>query len=307
MRAVFQSSFGGRDVMEVGDLPDPLIGPDTITVRVRAAGVNPVDWKIREGYLQGAYPHQLPLVPGWDVAGTVEAVGPAVRELAVGDEVLGYVRKDLVSGGAYAELVSASVRHLARKPASVSFVAAAGLPLAGLTALQSLDAVGVSDGDVVLVHAGAGGVGHLAVQLAVARGARVIATASERNHDFLRSLGAEPAAYGEGLVDAVRALVPGGVDAAVDYVGGDAIGQSAALAKDPARTASNVDPTAVAEVGGVYCFVRPDSAQLAALVAMLEDGTLRVEVQQVLPLEDAAEAHRVLEDGHVRGKLVLEV
>ena len=307
MRAVFQSSFGGRDVMEVGDLPDPLIGPDTITVRVRAAGVNPVDWKIREGYLQGAYPHQLPLVPGWDVAGTVEAVGPAVRELAVGDEVLGYVRKDLVSGGAYAELVSASVRHLARKPASVSFVAAAGLPLAGLTALQSLDAVGVSDGDVVLVHAGAGGVGHLAVQLAVARGARVIATASERNHDFLRSLGAEPAAYGEGLVDAVRALVPDGVDAAVDYVGGDAIGQSAALAKDPARTASNVDPTAVAEVGGVYCFVRPDSAQLAALVAMLEDGTLRVEVQQVLPLEDAAEAHRVLEDGHVRGKLVLEV
>ena len=307
MRAVFQSSYGGPDVLEIGELPDPLIGPDTITVRVRAAGVNPVDWKIREGYLQGAFPHQLPLVPGWDVAGVVEAVGPAVRELAVGDEVLGYVRKDLVSGGAYAELVSASSRHLARKPAGVPFEAAAGLPLAGLTALQSLDAVGASEGDVVLIHAGAGGVGHLAVQLAAARGARVIATASARNHDYLRSLGAEPVLYGDGLVDAVQSLVPDGVDAAVDYVGGAAIAQSAELVKDVGRTASNVDPAAVAAVGGLYCFVRPDSAQLAELVAMVERGALRVEVQQVLPLEQAAEAHRILQEGHVRGKLVLTV
>jgi NADPH:quinone reductase-like Zn-dependent oxidoreductase len=304
VRAVFQSSFGGPDVLEVGEQPDPLLGPDTITVRVRAAGVNPVDWKIREGYLQRAFPHQLPLVPGWDVAGVVDAVGPAVRELAVGDEVLGYVRKDLVQGGAYAELVSASTRHLTRKPAGVSFEVAAALPLAGLTALQSLDAVGVTSGDVVLVHAGAG---HLAVQLAVARGARVLATASERNHDFLRSLGAEPVAYGDGLVEAVRALAPGGIDAAVDYVGGDAIRQSAELAKDAARTSSNVDPTAIAEVGGLYCFVRPDSAQLADLVAMVDRGELRVEVQQALPLEQAAEAHRVLQEGHVRGKLVLTV
>ena len=212
-----------------------------------------------------------------------------------------------MQGGAYAELVSASARHLARKPSGVSFEDAAALPLAGLTALQSLDAVGVSDGDVVLVHAGAGGVGHLAVQLAVARGARVLATASARNHDFLRTLGAEPVSYGDGLVDAVRSLVPDGVDAAVDYVGGAAIGQSAELAKAVGRTASNVDPTAVAEVGGVYCFVRPDSAQLTELVGMLDRGALRVEVQQVLPLEQAAEAHRVLQEGHVRGKLVLRV
>ncbi len=307
MRAVQQESFGGGDVLRVGERPDPLLGPDTITVRVRAAGVNPVDWKIREGHLQGAFPHVLPLVPGWDVAGVVEAVGPAVRDLAVGDEVLGYVRKDVVSDGAWAELVSASSRHLALKPPGVPFEVAGALPLAGLTALQSLDEVRVAAGETVLVHAAAGGVGHLAVQIAVARGARVVGTASERNHDFLRSLGAEPVAYGAGLVDAVRALAPEGVDAAVDYVGGEAIAQSALLAKDAGRTASNVDPTAVAEAGGVYCFVRPDSAQLAQLAAMVDGGAVRVEVQQAFPLERAAEALALLEQGHVRGKLVLTV
>ncbi|SDQ72863.1 NADP-dependent oxidoreductase [Quadrisphaera sp. DSM 44207] len=307
MRAVYQESFGGPDVLQVGERPDPLVGPDTVLVRVQAAGVNPVDWKIREGYLQGAFPHLLPVVPGWDVAGVVEAVGPAVRDLAVGDEVLGYVRKDVVSEGAYAELVSAGDRHLALKPPRVDVVQAGGLPLAGLTALQSLEAVRVGSGDTVLVHAAAGGVGHLAVQIAVARGARVIGTASERNHDFLRSLGAEPVAYGEGLVDAVRALAPEGVDAAVDYVGGEAIAQSAQLVRDPARSASNVDPTAIAEAGGVYCFVRPDPLQLAQLVAMVDEGALRVHVQQTFPLEQAADAHRLLQENHVRGKLVLTV
>ena len=307
MRAIFQESFGGADVLQLGERPDPLLGPDTVIVRVRTAGVNPVDWKIREGYLQTAFPHVLPLVPGWDVAGVVETVGTAVRDLAVGDEVLGYVRKDLVSGGSFAELVSASSRHLALKPPGVTFEVAGALPLAGLTALQSLDDVRLAAGETVLVHAAAGGVGHLAVQLAVVRGARVIGTASERNHDFLRSLGAEPVAYGEGLVDAVRALAPDGVDAAVDYVGGEAIAQSALLAKDPGRTASNVDPAAVAEVGGIHCFVRPDSHQLAQLVALVDGGAVRVEVQQVFPLEQAADALALLEEGHVRGKLVLTV
>lgn len=283
------------------------MGPDTILVRTKTAGLNPVDWKIREGYLKGAFPHLLPLVPGWDVAGVVEAVGPAVRAFAPGDEVLGYVRKDLVSEGAYAELVSASARHLARKPAGVAWPAAGALPLAGLTAWQSLDAVKVGKGDTVLVHAAAGGVGHLAVQLAVARGARVIGTASESNHEFLRSLGAEPVTYGDGLVEAVRALVPGGVDAAVDYVGGDSIRQSVELAEDAGRTASNVDPGAIAEVGGIYCFVQPDSAQLAELVGLVASGAVRVEVQQAFPLDQVVEATQLQEQGHVRGKLVLTV
>jgi NADPH:quinone reductase-like Zn-dependent oxidoreductase len=305
MRAVYLKSYGGPDVLQVGERPEPLVGPDTVLVRVRAAGVNPVDWKIREGYLQGAFPHVLPLVPGWDVAGVVEAVGPAVHDLAVGDEVLGYVRKDFVSEGAYAELVSASSRHLALKPPGVDVVEAAALPLAGLTALQSLDAVRVGAGETVLVHAAAGGVGAFAVQIAVARGARVLGTASERNHDFLRSLGAEPVSYGDGLVDAVRALAPDGVDASVDYIGGQAIGQAAELVREPRRSASNVDPAAVAETGGTYCFVHPDPLQLAQLAAMVDEGSVKVHVQQTFPLEQAADAHRLLEQGHVRGKLVL--
>ena len=291
VRAVYLESFGGPDVLRVGERPTPLVGPDTVLVRVQAAGVNPVDWKIREGHLQGAFPHVLPVVPGWDVAG---------------DDVIGYVRKDVVSEDTYAELVSASERHLALRPPSVDVVQAGALPLAGLTALQSLDAVRVGAGDTVLVHAAAGGVGAFAVQLAAARGARVIGTASERNHDFLRSLGAEPVLYGERLVDAVQALAPDGVDAAVDYVGGEAIAQSAKLVRDPARSASNVDP-AVAESGGTYCFVRPDALQLAQLVAMVDEGSLRVHVQQAFPLEQVADAHRLLEQGHVRGKLVLTV
>jgi NADPH:quinone reductase-like Zn-dependent oxidoreductase len=307
MRAVYQETYGGPDVLAVGELTDPLLGPDTILVRVRAAGVNPVDWKVREGYLQPAFPHVLPMVPGWDVAGVVEAVGPAVRDLAVGDEVLGYVRKDFVGEGAYAELVSASSRHLALKPPGVPFEVAGALPLAGLTALQSLEAVHVREGDTVLVHAAAGGVGHLAVQLARAKGARVIGTASERNHEFLRSLGAEPVTYGDGLVEAVRALAPGGVDAAVDYVGGQAIAQSAELAKDVGRTASNVEPGPVLEAGGVYCFVHPDPAQLAQLVALVDEGVVRVEVQRSFPLEQAAEAMALVQEGHVRGKVVLTV
>ncbi len=200
MRAVFHESYGGPEVLRVGERPGPLVGPDTVLVRVRAAGVNPVDVKVGAGGLQGAFPSFLPTVPGWDAAGVVEAVGPSVRDVAVGDEVLGYFRKDFVRDGTYAELVAGSSRHVTRKPPGLSWEVAGALPLAGLTAWQSLDAVGVAAGDVVLVHAAAGGVGHLAVQIAVARGARVIGTASERNHAFVASLGAEPVSYGDGLV-----------------------------------------------------------------------------------------------------------
>lgn len=305
MRAIQQEKFGGPEVLVIGERERPMLSPDGIIVDVRAAGVNPVDFKIREGYLKGAFPTSLPLVPGWDAAGVVAAVGPAVRGYAKGDEVLGYVRKDVVSDGTYAEQVSASARHLAHKPAGVSFEVAAALPLAGLTALQSLDAVGVKEGETVLVHAAAGGVGHLAVQIAVARGARVIGTASAGNHEYLRSIGAEPVEYGDGLVAAVRSLAPDGVDAAMDYVGGAAITASVELAKDAGRTTSNVDPKAVREAGGLYCFVQPDTDGLTALVAMVEAGTLVVEVARTYPLEQAADAHREQEAGHVRGKLVL--
>lgn len=307
MRAIAITTYGDADVMSLQDLPEPLVGPDTVLVRVQAAGVNPVDTKVRAGYLQGAFPSHFPLVLGWDLAGVVEQVGPAVTEYAVGDEVLGYVRRDELQHGTYAELVPAPLRALAPKPAGVSWTAAGGLPLAGLTARQALDAAMVSSGDTVLIHAAAGGVGGLAVQLAVGRGARVIGTAGQGNHDYLRSLGAEPVTYGDGLAEAVRALAPDGVDAVLDLIGGAALAGSPSLVKDPARIVSIIDPGTVLGMGGRYVFVRPDSAQLSELVALVADGSLKVEIAHELPLDEAAKAHRLSEEGHVRGKIVLRV
>jgi NADPH:quinone reductase-like Zn-dependent oxidoreductase len=307
VKAIALDRFGGTDVLQLVDLPEPKLGPDWVVIRVRAAGVNPVDAKVRAGSLEPAFPTTFPLVPGWDVAGVVEQVGPAVPEYSVGDEVIGYVRKDVIGEGTYAELVAANVRHVAPKPASASFEEAAALPLAGLTAEQALDAAAVADGDTVLVHAAAGGVGTFAVQLATLRGARVLGTASERNADYLRGLGAEPVTYGEGLADRVRALAPGGVDAAVDLVGGESLDVSAELVADRGRIVSVVDAEAVLRLGGRYVFVRPDAAMLARLSDLVDDGRLRVEVSRTFPLEEAAQAQELIESGHVRGKVVLTV
>jgi NADPH:quinone reductase-like Zn-dependent oxidoreductase len=307
MKAITVASFGGPDVVELTDQPDPIVGPDSVLIRVRASSVNPVDWKIREGYLQGALVHHLPVILGWDVAGVVEQVGPTVPGFSVGDEVYGYVRKDVVEHGTYAELVAAGVRHIAPKPATATFEQAAALPLAGLTALQSLDAVRVADGDIVLVHAAAGGVGHLAVQLAVARGARVIGTASTANHDFLRSLGAEPVVYGDGLSDRVRGLAPDGVDAVLDFVGGDALAISPEVVKRADRIVSVVDGATAVGFGGMWVFVRPDPEGLARLAALMDSGKLRADIARTFPLADAGAALTLVQGGHVRGKVVITV
>jgi len=299
--------FGGPEVLSVEELPTPPTGPDMVLVRAEAAAVNPVDWKIRRGYLTGAYPHHFPLVPGWDVAGVVEAVGPAVTEFAPGDPVLGYVRRDEVQHGTYAELVPAPIRTLARRPEGLDAVTAAAVPLAGLTAHQALDAIGVGEGDTVLVHSAAGGVGSFAVQLARLRGARVIGTCGERNDDYLRELGVEPVRYGEGLAARVRELAPEGVDAVVDLRGPDALATTPEVLRTPGRVVSIVDAGAVKELGGRYVFVRPNPEQLAELARLVADGKLRVEISERFPLERAADAHRRSEEGHVRGKIVIEI
>ncbi|WP_199925898.1 NADP-dependent oxidoreductase [Streptomyces sp. NRRL S-495] len=304
MKAIAIHRYGGPEVVEYTDLPDPKVGPDSVLVQVRAAGVNPVDWKVREGLLDGLLDAHFPLVMGWDAAGVVRAVGGGVTEFAPGDEVYGYVRKDTVEHGTYAELVAAPVRTLARKPAALDWAQAGGLPLAGLTALQSLRAVGVGPGDTVLVHAAAGGVGHLAVQIARALGARVIGTAGERNHAYLRELGAEPVRYGEGLAERVRELAPAGVDAALDLVGGDAVEVSAGLVADPARIASVAD-FGVKARGGRYVWVRPDAAGLAELAALADAGRLTVTVASTFPLAQAASAQALSAEGRTRGKIVL--
>ena len=308
VRAVAIHEYGGPELLEVTDVPEPPLGPDVVMVEARAAGVNPVDYKIRQGGLVSRYPCHFPLVPGWDVAGVVRAVGPAVPEFAPGDEVVGYVRRDHIQWGTYAELVPAPVRTLAAKPPSLSWAQAAALPLAGLTAWQALTrALEVGHGDVVLVHAAAGGVGSFAVQLAQTLGAGVIGTASEANHDHLRALGAEPVAYGEGLVERVRSVAPEGVTAVLDLVGGEALDASPQLLREGGRLASVVDPGRVQKLGGRYWFVRPDAGDLAVLCGLVDEGRLAVHVERTFPLEQAADAHRLLEGGHMRGKAALEI
>jgi NADPH:quinone reductase-like Zn-dependent oxidoreductase len=308
MRAIAIQEYGGPEVLQLTDRPEPVVGPDVVLVRARAAGVNPVDFKVCQGGLADRYPCHLPLIPGWDVAGVVESVGPAVPELSPGDEVVGYVRRDDIEWGTYAELVAAPVRTLARKPSSLTWAQAASLPLAALTAWQLLTRVlGVGEDDVVLVHAAAGGVGSFAVQLAQVLGASVVGTASEANHDYLRGLGAEPVLYGEGLVERVLSLVPNGVTAVVDLVGGDALEASPQLLAQGGRLASVRDPARVVELGGRYWFVRPDADDLAAVCRLVDEGRLGVHVERTFPLEQAADAHRLIEGGHGRGKLALEV
>ncbi|TGN79443.1 NADP-dependent oxidoreductase [Streptomyces bauhiniae] len=304
MKAVTVAASGAAP--RVSEQPEPKVGPDSVLVRVRTAGVNPVDWKVAAGRLDPILYVYLPLIPGWDVAGVVEKVGPAVTEFAPGDEVIAYARTDTAQHGTYAELVPAPVRSVARKPASLTWGQAGGLPLAGLTALQSLQAAEVTKGDTVLVNNAAGGVGTFAVQIAVAEGARVIGTASEAKADFLRSLGAEHVAYGEGLVQRVRALAPEGVDASLDFYGGEATTASLEVTKSPSRVVSIADP-AIREKGGIYVFARPDHAGLTKLGDLADAGKLTVHVERELPLAEVAEAWRLSQEGHATGKIVLRV
>ena len=304
MRAATYPAYStDLSTLEVRDLPDPKVFPGSVVVEVHAAGVNPVDWKVMAGGLDPMIDAVFPVIPGWDVAGVVTAVGIDTPEYEVGDEVIAYARKDVVGAGTFAEKVQVPVSAVARKPASLSWEQAAGLPLAGGTALRSLDAVGVGEGSTVLIHAAAGGVGSFGVQIAVARGARVIGTASERNHDYLRSLGAEPVAYGDGLVERVRALAPEGVDAVVDFVGGQ-LETTLAVLRDGGQHASIADG-AVVEHGGRAIWVRPDGRETARLVELADAGKLSVEVGGTYGLDQVAEAFAASQEGHQRGKLVI--
>lgn len=305
MRATTYSQYGDLDVLEVRDVPDPKVGPGEALVEVRRASVNPVDWKLMSGGLDGMMEATFPVVPGWDVAGVVRAVGPDTPELSVGDEVLAYARKDWVHGGTFAELVTVPVRAVAKKPAGLDWDTAGALPLAGQTAYRTLKRLEVGPGDTVLVHAAAGGVGLLAVQVARELGATVIGTASEANHEHLRSLGATPVTYGEGLADRVREIAPEGVDAVADFVGG-VLEDTLAVLREGGRHASVADPS-VLEHGGTWVWVRPDGEELQWLADLADRGGLTVEVAGRYGLDEVADAFARSREGHVRGKLVIHV
>ncbi|WP_336321690.1 NADP-dependent oxidoreductase [Streptomyces lavendofoliae] len=307
MKAISYRRYGGPEVLEYGDRPDPRVGPDKVLVEVRAAAVNPVDWKAQAGYLDTIFDTVFPVIPGWDVSGVVVQPGVSVPEFAVGDEVMGYVREDVLCHGTFAEYVAAPVRTLARKPRNLGFEEAAALPLAGLTAYQVLHrALRVRSGDTLLVHAASGAVGSMAVQIARHLGARVIGASRDEGQDRVRELGAEPVPYGDGFRDRVRELAPHGVDAALDTVGGQVLKDSAALLAPEGRLASVADGE-VLTMGGHYLWVRPDPADLTALAELAEQGVLTVRVAKSFPLEQAADAQRANMEGGLHGKVVVTV
>jgi NADPH:quinone reductase-like Zn-dependent oxidoreductase len=309
---VVASAYGGPDVLKVVDEPAGEPGPGEARIKVRAAGVNPVDYKAYSGAF-GTDPERLPIRLGSEAAGVVtaagpEAVGPA-GPVTEGQEVIAFR-----APGAYAAELVVPAQALVPKPAVLDWAQAAGLMLTGATAWHALAAASVGRGDTVLIHGGAGGVGLMAVQLAAARGAAVLATASPARHDFLRGLGAVPVAYGDGLEERARAAAPGGIDAALDLIGTDeAMDVSLALVADRARIATIAafarglrEGTKV--LGGapgadpgteLRDAARPELARLA------QGGTLRVFVDQTFPLADVAAAHHAIMGGHVRGKIAL--
>lgn len=306
MRAVVVSQWGGPEVLTETAADRPEAGMGEILVRVHAAGVNPVDWKTRaSGALIPWGP--VPAV-GWDVSGTVEAVGPGVTLFQPGDEVFGMPRFPH-QAGAYAEYVTAPARHFVRKPAAVDHVQAAALPLAALTAWQALvDTAGLRAGQRVLVHAAAGGVGHLAVQIAKARGAYVIGTASAAKHGLLRELGADEVidyrstAFEEAVSD---------VDIVIDSIGGDYGRRSLKVIRPGGHLVTLPSPDDVpAGAEGVHTgwtIVEPDYRGLVEIAALVADGRVRPVVDTVLPLEQAAKAHEIGELGRTTGKIVLTV
>ncbi|MFF2844469.1 NADP-dependent oxidoreductase [Paenarthrobacter sp. NPDC057981] len=305
MKAITYSKYGNPDVLEITEQPTPKVGPGMVLVKVKTASVNPVDWKIMAGYLDPLMDIQFPAIPGWDVAGVVESVGIDAPHFQPGDEVIAYGRKDFVHGGSFAEYIALPERLLARKPESLNWNESAGLPLAGLTAFQVLRRLELAAGETVLIHGGSGGVGSLGIQIAKALGADVIATASEKNHDFLRSLGAEPVAYGEGLAGRVRELRPDGVDVVADFVGGN-LSTTLEVLKDNGRHASIADSD-VEEHGGTWMWVNPVGADLQELADLVDERKLQVEVAETFPLPQAADAFRLNMDGHTRGKIVVNV
>jgi NADPH:quinone reductase-like Zn-dependent oxidoreductase len=300
MKAVTFTEYGGPEVLQVAEVDEPHPGPGQIRVAVRAAGVNPVDWKARSGVMREVMPVSFPAIDGREAAGVVDEVGPDVTDFAVGDEVFGFA-----VGGAAAE--RAVLDDVARKPAGLSWEEAAGLPVAVETSVRVFTVLGgVGEGQTIVVNGAAGGVGVAAVQLARARGARVIGTASERNHEFLRSLGAEPTTYGDGLVERVRALAPDGVDLAFDTAGQGGVPDLITLTGDPARVATIADFGAAAlgvKVTGGGDFRAVEALGEAADLA--EAGRLHMPIERTFTFAQAADAHRASQEGHVRGKLVL--
>ncbi len=311
MKAIRIHNYGGPEALQYEDAPRPKPQAGEVLVRVHAAGVNPIDWKVREGHMKDFWPHKFPLILGWDLSGVVEELGPspaAAGRFKIGDEV--YSVPDSTRDGAYADYMVVRESELALKPNSLHHIRAAAVPLAALTAWQSLfDAAQLQPGQRVLIHAGSGGVGHFAVQLAKWKGAYVFATASTKNQDLLRELGVdEPIDYTKQKFEGVAR----DVDLVLDLIGGETQERSWSVLKKGGVLVSLVQPPSeekakALSVRAAFVAGHPNGAQLAEIATIIDAGQLAPVIDRILPLSEARRAHELSQSSHTRGKIVLRV
>src|SRR5438477_7823115 len=298
MKAIRIHNYGGPKVLKYEDAPRPEPQADEVLIRVHAAGVNPIDWKVREGHMKDCWTHKFPLILGWDLAGVVEKVGARVSQFKIGDEV--YSLPDPTRDGAYADYVVVREPELALKPKSLHHIRAAAVPLAALTAWQSLfDIAQLQPGQRVLIHGGSGGVGHFAVQFAKLKGAYVIATASTNNQQLLRKLGAD-----ETIDYTIQKFenVAHKIDIVLDTIGGETQERSWLVLKQGGALISLVQPPSEQKanrfgVRGIMSNIQPNGAQLSAIAKLIDSATLRPMIDRILPLSEARRAHELSQNG----------
>jgi NADPH:quinone reductase-like Zn-dependent oxidoreductase len=305
LKAIIYRQYGGPEVLEFTDVPEPKLSQTNVLIRVKAAALNPADYILQEGLGDGIMDAWFPVIPGWDVAGIVERAGDGVSEFIPGDEVIGFVREEILRHGTYAEKVSAAVSSFIRKPRNATWAQAAALPLAGLTAYQAIvHALNIQEGETLLIHGASGGVGSIAAQIALSRGARVVGSASEINHDYLESIGVQPVLYGDQFVKDVRRIVPEGFDTILDCAGRGVLSLISQIGQAGVRACSITG----AAPGVKTVFARTDQGDLMKLVELVESGLLVVPIAATYPLADAAIAQQTLQSGrNAPGKIVLEI
>lgn len=308
MRAIRIHQYGGTEILQLNQIDTPKINTDDILIKVKSSSINPVDWKIREGYLKDFIPYQMPVTLGFDVSGVVSEVGSEVTDFKVGDEV--FSRPDISRDGAYADYIAVKADEVAFKSSKLSFEQAAALPLAGITAWQCLVDVGqLQAGQRVLIHAGAGGVGHLAIQIAKAKGATVIATASTANQELLTQFGADqPVDYTKGVL--LEQIEP--VDLVIDTIGGEVQSSSWALLKAGGMLVSIVDQpneelAKQHNAKAAFVFIESSSRILRELNKLVEKDQLLPFIEHHFSLEQIADAHLQSQTGRTRGKIIIKV
>lgn len=315
MKAVIMEKFGEVDQLHLKELPTPKPLDSEVLVEIAYAGVNPVDWKICKGMFKDHLPYQLPIVLGWDASGTISAVGAQVKNLKVGDKVFAYFRKPTVQWGTYCQFACYPAEHVVRIPPNITLAQAATIPLSALTAWQALfDFAGLQKGESVLIHAGAGGVGSFALQFARWAGAKVYTTASKKNHEYVKRLGANVAIdYTEdNVVDRINREEPKGLDVVFDLTGGKALEESYDLLKDHGRLACIAQPPDAervkqSHIKADFVFVSPNGKELTEIAKLIEQGKVVPPEVEEMALKDASKALAKSMQGHTRGKIALKV